>query len=115
MSAAVPDVFYLDDPQDGASQYLLSSLGVTLLRSIDHQTHQIPTNEYVQDHTISTYVANNTLAINGEHNLPYDIIYVATNGSSIVDIRDSGDAWIRIILNNYDSLLVKSKVYRRIG
>ena len=32
MAARLPGTFYVDDPQDGASLYLLNSLGVTLLR-----------------------------------------------------------------------------------
>jgi methylthioribulose-1-phosphate dehydratase/2,3-diketo-5-methylthio-1-phosphopentane phosphatase len=97
--SAVPDVFFLDDPQDGASDYLLRELGVSLSRGV------IPGGAASAQPFESAY----------EHALGFDAVYsVPGAGGALLDVRDSADAWVRIILHSGDSAVVAAGKWRRV-
>ena len=102
MSSALPNIFYLDDPQDGASAYLLTEVGVTVA-------------------AISVDAAASSAAalphFSCEHTLAVDVSYAVRNGdvgSLLVDVRDSADAWLRIIVFAGESVRVSAGRSRRV-
>lgn len=112
MSVRLPDVFYLDEPSDGASAHLLSTLGVKIHRKIGaidtavsaaggHETHRAE-------------LAIDSHGWHSELKADYAITYFVVGGGAFVDVRDSADAWIRVVLREGDGVTIEGKAQRRI-
>jgi methylthioribulose 1-phosphate dehydratase / enolase-phosphatase E1 len=108
VSAAIPDAFYLDDPQDGVSNHLLSELGVTIHKGVlgSEAAERLLPNFEVSSGRKHSWA--------NEHLYSSSSAYYVPAGSSIIDIRDSAGAWIRIVLRAGQIITLKSKVKRRI-
>ena len=101
--SSVPDVFYLDDPQDGASVYLLSELGVVVTRG-----------GCAASATASPPVPP-PFSCAYEHALGFDAVYsVPGAGGALLDVRDAADAWVRIVLHCGDTARVSAGKWRRV-
>jgi methylthioribulose 1-phosphate dehydratase/enolase-phosphatase E1 len=110
MAAAVPGTFYVDDPQDGASLFLLSSLGVTLFRGVAAASAE-EKNFVATPH--STALSH---ALTQEHSFSFPpALYSVSGGGAVLDVRDSGDAWLRIVLHDGDAVRVREGLFRRVG
>lgn len=134
-------VFYLDDRQDGVSRHLLLELGVLLstlgdvsstaeppfeegssssgMRRLlpvvtDLETWTPPSPQAMQQHSqaslATTAAATNTLSppLSSEA-----ITYKPIGGACFLDIRDSADAWIRIILNSGEMAVINNSTTKR--
>lgn len=94
------DIFFLDDPQDGATPHLLLSLGVAVHRAAGRQS---PSTAVIAPPNHCT-----------EHTHEIDVVYGTVHGDALVDIRDSADAWIRIVLRYGDRVTVSAATKRRL-
>ncbi len=105
MSAALPDVWYLSDPQDGASSQLLSELAVVLNRKDAHT----PSGAEIFKHTqvLSAEQARESTA-------DQDVVYTGSAGTIVVDVRDSADAWVRMLVQPGDSVRIGAQTRRRV-
>ena len=107
---SLSNVFYLDDPQDGASDYLLTELGVTLIRS-----NGVTSSPTATPTTPTPTTTNPPFSCAYEHALGFAAIYsVPGVGGALLDVRDSADAWVRIILHSGDSAWVAAGKWRRV-
>lgn len=112
MSAGLPGVFYLDDPSDGASAHLLKEIGVTLRRAAASGTGA---SAVAAESGLTQAVIKNGVNLSVEHSFATPFGYaVSGGGSALVDVRDSADAWIRIVLQDGDSLTCAPGVHARV-
>ena len=110
----VSGAFYLDDPADGVSQRLLSDLGVHLLRAPSHEgasalrTHLAPAGGEVHTHQPTL--------LGAELTFDAQVGYLQASGvaSCAVDVRDSADAWVRLILRGGDGLVIAAGLSHRV-
>jgi methylthioribulose 1-phosphate dehydratase/enolase-phosphatase E1 len=108
-TVAVEGVFYADDPQDGASAHLLSTLGVTIFRGAASAAQAAT--------AASLAVETDGVAIrtNAEQSYAFKTGYFAEGGAAVVDVRDSADAWLRIFLHAGDAVALRAGLNHRVG
>ena len=104
-TSRLPGVFYLDDPHDGVSTHLLREVGAVLHRGglKPEQATKATTAAQSIEHTVSHSWAAYSVA--GTSTAP---------AAAFVDVRDSADAWIRVVLNIGDVLELDAAVRRRV-
>lgn len=92
--------YYLQSPDEPASNFILQELGVTILSVCD----SIFGNVYsmTRIHPLAT-----------EHKSDFKCTYKVIEGEVNLDIRDSADAWIRCHLSTGNSVIVNSGLYHR--
>jgi methylthioribulose-1-phosphate dehydratase/2,3-diketo-5-methylthio-1-phosphopentane phosphatase len=107
MSVALPDVYYLDDPSDGASKHLLATLGVEVVRGLAHldaakdaaaAAAKTRRADEFDDARESPWLE--------EHRCEHPVFLHVTGGCAFVDVRDSADAWVRVVLRDGDGVLL---------
>lgn len=114
-SAALPEIFYYDDPQDGVSAHLLTSIGVKVMRSIGTAQAAASANSLLVDEETSKLHKNGGLNLNREHRYAYGCGIFAPDRPLVVDVRDTADAWIRIYLRTGDAVTLETGVHHRVG
>lgn len=112
---SVPGVFYVDDPQDGASTHLLSTLGVTILRNAAEAEAAVTKHALHLDDESTKKIANHLLPATAEHSYGVATGYFAEGGPIVVDVRDSADAWLRFYLRAGEGAILKAGVNHRVG
>lgn len=117
--AALPSAFFLDDPQDGVSYHLLTEAGVDLKRKCD--AGKVPeANRAVfglglhepSDKEATKAVLQNLLQ--AEHSFEVPTSLFAVGGSIAVDVRDSVDAWFRVVLEEGDGISFAANTQHRL-
>ena len=101
--SCVPNVYYLDDPTDGASTYLLTQMGLSLSRGGDITALR----------RAMPQVGLWLTAVHQEHSFPFPVRYSADEGGVAVDVRDPGGAWVRVVLHEGDVLEVAAGAWHR--
>jgi methylthioribulose-1-phosphate dehydratase len=101
--SCVPNVYYLDDPTDGASAYLLAQMGLSLSRGGDITALR----------RAMPQVGLWLTAVHQEHSFPFPVRYSADEGGVAVDARDPGGAWVRVVLHEGDVLEVAAGAWHR--
>src|SRR4051794_40969092 len=103
--AALDNIWYASDPQDGASVRLLSDIGVGLHRK-GHEAQP----------SGSAFSSSQPLTAENARESTADqpLRYTCEGGSVVVDVRDSADAWLRLLLVPGDSVEVGPSVKRRV-
>ena len=74
--SCVPNVYYLDDPTDGASTYLLTQMGLSLSRGGDITALR----------RAMPQVGLWLTAVHQEHSFPFPVRYSADEGGVAVDV-----------------------------
>lgn len=110
---SIPNVFFLSAPQDGVSVPLLSSLGARIARH--NSGDQASLGDYKLDSEATDALKYGSELIRSEFSLPFEVAYKPRDGAAVVDIRDTTDEWIRIILHSQDILFLSKSVGHRIG
>lgn len=107
MAAALGNAFFLDDPQDGVSYHLLTEIGVDIHRAVDIGRVSETRREAFAaglaepgDVAVAAPVLQSLLA--AEHSFEVPTAVRASGGSIAVDVRDSADAWLRLVLEEGD-------------
>lgn len=114
-SYILPDAFYLDDPQDGISSFLLSTLHVTLHRHTNTVEHaKTVAQEHVTNGGVCEVFTATEDLWQAETTSLVPMVYFVLNGGVFLDIRDSANAWIRIVLRSGDAITLPSTLARRI-
>jgi methylthioribulose-1-phosphate dehydratase/2,3-diketo-5-methylthio-1-phosphopentane phosphatase len=119
MSAALRNAFYLDDPQDGVSYHLLTELGVDLSRAVDEG--RVPA-ERRSAFAVGLSEPSDVAAakpllptlLSVEHAFEVPAALFAAGGSIAVDVRDSADAWLRVVLEDGDGISFAAGVHHRL-
>ncbi len=89
---------YIDSKNEIGSVSILRELGIDIAHGTLNQSHRVPLNELSFEHC-----ANDSVTI------------ICSTGMIFVDIRDSGDCWLRATLRPGDgALTIPSKIFRRI-
>ena len=104
LESCVANCYYLDDPTDGVSPYLLTQLGVQSLTQggdITALRKAMP--------QVGLWLT----AIHEEHSFPFPVHYSADEGGVAVDVRDPADAWVRVVLHEGDVLALGAGVWHR--
>jgi methylthioribulose 1-phosphate dehydratase/enolase-phosphatase E1 len=104
LPGVLPNVYYLDDPTDGATPYLLSLMGCALT-----QGGALPVPPPPKLTQLGLWVAS----VHSEHCYPFPVVLSSEQGGVAVDVRDPGDAWVRIVLHEGDVLRLASGVWHR--
>ena len=100
----MPNAFYLDDPQDGVSVHLLKSLGVEITSAADLKP--APLSNALPVDTHSEYGLDVAAT--------YSLAPEDAHCGAFIDIRDSADAWIRIVLSPDSACVLADRVHRRV-
>jgi methylthioribulose-1-phosphate dehydratase len=132
-----PNAFYLDDRQDNVSRQLLLELGVLLSTLGDVSSTAEPPFEdsgssssgmrrllpvvtdletWTPPTTTSTSQTSQQAKASANTSAPHlseAITYKPIGGACFLDIRDSADAWIRIILNSGEMAVINSSATKR--
>jgi hypothetical protein len=112
--AAVAGVFYLDDPQDGASTHLLAEIGVALTRAAAAGAGAVRHGAGAGMTAVALSEAEFALACL-EHDAKTPVeVRAAGEGGILVDVRDSADAWVRIVLHDGDTVTIAPGTKRRV-
>ena len=118
MASSLLGVFYLDDPQDGVSDYLMNSIGVTLSRKKITVIFPDLAEEDINDvgKKVKTSPTSPPLEFELWHEHTYAVVVhvQCLYGVRLVDVRDSADAWIRIVLLEGDGLVLAAGAQHRI-
>jgi ribulose-5-phosphate 4-epimerase/fuculose-1-phosphate aldolase len=114
MAAALKDVFYLDDPQDGASTHLLGEIGVTLHRKGGAAAEAGGAAALSAAGLAPAAAPSAAVSLAAEHSFPTPCGYTVAGGSCLVDVRDSVDAWVRLVLHDGDAVALAAGVHHRV-
>jgi hypothetical protein len=104
LPACLRNAYYLDTPEDGVSAHLLASLGVSLTYASER-----PPRASSGFHQLGLW----SPSVYAEHSFPFSVRYSAQEGGVAVDVRDSADAWVRLLLHEGDELALAAGVYHR--
>ena len=102
LPGVLKNVYYLDDPTDGVTPYLLSQMGCRL----EQGGLGLPSTPMTQ---LGLWVTS----VHSEHSFPFPSVLSSEQGGVAVDVRDPGDAWVRVVLHEGDILRVGAGVWHR--
>eukprot|EP00640_Fibrocapsa_japonica_P000906 CAMPEP_0113937018 /NCGR_PEP_ID=MMETSP1339-20121228/3728_1 /TAXON_ID=94617 /ORGANISM="Fibrocapsa japonica" /LENGTH=668 /DNA_ID=CAMNT_0000939625 /DNA_START=91 /DNA_END=2097 /DNA_ORIENTATION=+ /assembly_acc=CAM_ASM_000762 len=115
--------WYLDNPSEHASAAILSELGVKIWEGTDAEEVEevirvaeleLNASEYVlSPEDLGPTFEEHTADLSKEHKMDGDQVHRILDGSMFIDVRDSADEWVRVLLARSEIILIPPELYRR--